>query len=55
MAQPSAAAGPKTANPEHMRSNATVDFAISTEDMGTLPDLRVDDYSECRAFPVYGS
>jgi aryl-alcohol dehydrogenase-like predicted oxidoreductase len=27
---------PKTANPEHMRSNAEVDFVISDEDMDTV-------------------
>ena len=31
---------PKTANPDHMRSNAQVDFVISQEDMAALRDLR---------------
>lgn len=45
---------PKTANPEHMRSNFEVDFVISDEDMTTLHDLRARDYGEHSAFPVYG-
>jgi len=45
---------PKTANPEHMRSNAKVDFAISDEDMHALRDLQERDYGDSSAFPVYG-
>ena len=44
---------PKTANPEHMRSNAEVDFEISEEDMATLEGLHARDYGDSRAFPVY--
>jgi diketogulonate reductase-like aldo/keto reductase len=44
---------PKTANPEHMRSNAEVDFVISDEDMDALRNLRARDYGEHSAFPVY--
>lgn len=44
---------PKTANPDHMRSNAEVDFVISDEDMGTLRDLHERDYGRSSAFPVY--
>ncbi|MFE2377716.1 aldo/keto reductase [Streptomyces sp. NPDC059398] len=44
---------PKTANPEHMRSNAEVDFEISGADMDILRDLRDVDYGEHSAFPVY--
>ena len=44
---------PKTSNPEHMRSNADVDFVISDEDMKTLRDLRDLDYGEHSVFPVY--
>jgi diketogulonate reductase-like aldo/keto reductase len=44
---------PKTANPEHMRSNAEVDFVISEEDMAALRDLRAQDYGEHSVFPVY--
>ncbi|WP_405763456.1 aldo/keto reductase [Streptomyces sp. NBC_01420] len=44
---------PKTANPEHMRSNADVDFDISEDDMATLRTLDERDYGEHAAFPVY--
>jgi diketogulonate reductase-like aldo/keto reductase len=44
---------PKTANPEHMRSNAQVDFDITHEDMTTLRDLHAQDYGDNSAFPVY--
>lgn len=46
---------PKTANPEHMRSNAMVDFVISDEDMETLKAMeRIKDYGAASFFPVYG-
>lgn len=44
---------PKTANPEHMRSNAAVEFEISAEDMDALRSLDEKDYGESSAFPVY--
>jgi diketogulonate reductase-like aldo/keto reductase len=44
---------PKTANPEHMRSNAEVDFVISDEDMAALQGLRDVNYGEHSHFPVY--
>lgn len=44
---------PKTANPEHMRSNAEVDFAIADDDMAALRDLHDVDYGDASAFPVY--
>ncbi|MET7844761.1 aldo/keto reductase [Streptomyces sp. NPDC005356] len=44
---------PKTANPEHMRSNAEVDFKISGDDMDALRSLRNVDYGEHSMFPVY--
>ncbi|MFJ2417976.1 aldo/keto reductase [Streptomyces brevispora] len=44
---------PKTANPDHMRSNAAVDFEISGDDMDALRNLRDVDYGEHSAFPVY--
>ena len=44
---------PKTASPEHMRSNAQVDFAISDEDMDALRNLHARDYGDSSAFPVY--
>jgi diketogulonate reductase-like aldo/keto reductase len=44
---------PKTANPDHMRSNAQVDFTISEEDMTALRELDAKDYGEHAVFPVY--
>jgi diketogulonate reductase-like aldo/keto reductase len=44
---------PKTANPEHMRSNAKVDFSISDYDMDVLRRLRARDYGQHSGFPVY--
>jgi diketogulonate reductase-like aldo/keto reductase len=44
---------PKTANPDHMRANAQVDFAISDDDMATLQNMRARDYGEHSEFPVY--
>lgn len=44
---------PKTANPEHMRSNAALDFSISEDDMATLRALDERDYGESSVFPVY--
>jgi diketogulonate reductase-like aldo/keto reductase len=44
---------PKTANPDHMRSNAEVDFTISDEDMEALRALDEKNYGEHAAFPVY--
>ena len=46
---------PKTANPEHMRSNAEVDFVISDADMETLKTMeQIKDYGEYSGFPVFG-
>ncbi|TSD97224.1 aldo/keto reductase [Skermania sp. ID1734] len=44
---------PKTANPEHMRSNAEVDFVISDADMDALRNLHARDYGDSSVFPVY--
>lgn len=45
---------PKTANPEHMRSNAALDFEISAADMRTLKSAeRIKDYGKSSVFPVY--
>jgi len=44
---------PKTANPDHMRSNAQVDFVISDEDMDALRSVRIQDYGASSAFPVF--
>ncbi len=46
---------PKTANPDHMSSNAQVDFVISDEDMDQLKKLeKIKDYGQSSFFPVYG-
>ena len=46
---------PKTANPEHLRSNATVDFVVSNADMATLRNAEpMTDYGEASTFPVFG-
>lgn len=46
---------PKTANPDHMRNNAQLDFVISEEDMDILKSMdRIKDYGESSFFPVYG-
>ncbi len=46
---------PKTANPEHMKTNADVDFEISAEDMETLKHVKkIESYGESGCFPVYG-
>lgn len=46
---------PKTGNPEHMRSNALVDFEISAEDMEVLKSFKkIESYGASSGFPVYG-
>lgn len=46
---------PKTANPDHMKNNADVDFEISAEDMETLKNAEpIKDYGDASAFPVFG-
>ena len=46
---------PKTANPEHMKSNAEVDFTISAEDMEALKNFKkIESYGASSGFPVYG-
>lgn len=45
---------PKTANPEHMRINADLDFVISEQDMAALKAMEpLKDYGEFSAFPVF--
>jgi diketogulonate reductase-like aldo/keto reductase len=45
---------PKTANPNHMKDNADVDFVISEKDMALLKNMeRIKDYGEASVFPVY--
>jgi len=46
---------PKTENPEHMKTNAQVDFNISDEDLETLKSIDpLPDYGEASAMPVFG-
>lgn len=46
---------PKTANPDHMKNNAEVDFTISADDMDILKNMeQIKDYGEASMFPVYG-
>jgi len=45
---------PKTANQEHMRDNARVDFVITDEDMEQLKSIqRIKDYGQFSYFPVF--
>ena len=47
---------PKTSNPDHMRSNADVDFEISEKDMETLKNREpIKDYGEASKFPVFAN
>ena len=46
---------PKTAKPDHMKTNTAVDFTISEEDMEILKSLeKIKDYGEHSFFPVFG-
>lgn len=46
---------PKTGNPDHMKSNAEVDFEINAEDMEILKNFKkIESYGESEIFPVYG-
>lgn len=46
---------PKSANPDHIRGNAAVDFEISAADMETLKQIeQIKDYGEASIFPVFG-
>ena len=46
---------PKTANPQHMRNNADVDFVISDEDMQALKNIeRIKGYGRASMMPVFG-
>ena len=45
---------PKTGNPDHMKSNADVDFEISDADMDALKNIDpINDYGGASMFPVY--
>lgn len=46
---------PKTGNPEHMKTNAEVEFEISAKDMETLKNFKkIESYGASSGFPVYG-
>lgn len=46
---------PKTANPDHMKANAAVDFVISETDMAALKAAeKIKNYGDFSHFPVYG-
>ena len=46
---------PKTANPDHMKGNAEVNFEISDKDMETLKNFKhIENYGASSGFPVYG-
>ncbi len=46
---------PKTANPEHMKSNAELNFEITEQDMDVLKNIeKIADYGDASVFPVYG-
>ena len=45
----------KTANPQHMKTNAEVDFVISQEHMKFLKNMeQIEHYGEHNKFPVFG-
>lgn len=45
---------PKTANPDHMKNNAELDFEISDSDMDVLKNMKpIEDYGEASVFPVF--
>ena len=46
---------PKTANPDHMKSNGEVEFIISDEDMEILKHIEhIRNYGDSSFFPVFG-
>lgn len=46
---------PKTANPDHMRTNGELDFVISDEDMELLKSIEhIKGYGDHSFFPVFG-
>src|SRR4051812_31596210 len=45
---------PKTVNPQHMKTNAEVNFVIAEEDMEFLKNVQqIEDYREHSKFPIY--
>lgn len=45
---------PKSANPEHMKSNADINFIISDTDMEILKQIQPIDYGKAGIYPVFG-
>lgn len=46
---------PKTANPDHLKTNSDIDFVISDEDMEALKHFKqIESYGKSSGFPVYG-
>ena len=46
---------PKTANPNHLKTNSDVDFVISDEDIEILKHFKqIESYGKSSGFPVYG-
>lgn len=45
---------PKSANPDHMKANAEIDFKISDADMQTLAAINGMEYGDASVFPVFG-
>lgn len=45
---------PKASQPQHIKQNTEIDFAISNEDMATLSQLSSLDYGAASRFPVFG-
>lgn len=45
---------PKSANPDHMRANAEIDFEISADDMQALAKVGNLSYGDASAYPVFG-
>jgi len=46
---------PKTANPDHMKNNADVDFIISDEDMTFLRNIeKIKNYGKASITPAFG-
>ena len=45
---------PKTDKPDHMKSNADLDFVISDEDMEILKRIKLIDYGDSGKYPIFG-
>ena len=45
---------PKTDNPDHMKSNAQLDFVISEGDMDILKKIKLIDYGKSGVYPIFG-